>query len=98
MTHTARVLLHWLVETRPPDQERRIVRPARFDHQGEDWKKDAWSLVVEAEGRPDAHGNQVGTARFLSPDAPHDWLSEGRRFTLFENKPLAEGQVIPPRQ
>jgi len=94
MTHTAKVRLHWLVETHTRNQEQRIVRPARFDHQGEDWKKDAWSLVIEAAGAPDDNGNQVGTARFLSSAAPHDWLSEGRRFTLFENKALAEGEVI----
>jgi hypothetical protein len=31
---------------------------------------------------------------FLVPDAPHDWLSLGRRFTLFEGElALAEGIV-----
>jgi hypothetical protein len=93
MTHTAKVRIHWLAA--PPVQAQRIVRPARFDHQGEDWKKDAWSLVVDTENAPDTQGYQVGTAKFLSPEAPHDWLTEGKRFTLFAEKAIAEGEVIP---
>ena len=55
---------------------------------------DAWSLVVDVEGVPDTQGYQVGTARFLAPDAPHDWLSEGKRFTLFEGRlALAVGEI-----
>jgi hypothetical protein len=28
------------------------------------------------------------------PSAPHDWLSEGKRFTLFEGRlALAEGEI-----
>jgi hypothetical protein len=49
---------------------------------------------VNVEGVPDAQGHQVGTVRFLMPGAPHDWLSEGKRFTLFEGRlALAEGEI-----
>lgn len=61
-----------------------FILPARFDHQGDDWKKDAWSLVIEVEGTPDESGKQNGTARFLMSSAPQAWLSEGGRFTIFE--------------
>jgi hypothetical protein len=96
MTQTAKVLLHWLVSgpSNHSPRGQRFSLPARFDHQGEDWLDDAWSLVVEVEGVPDAEGCQIATVRFLVPDAPHDWLSEGKRFTLFEGRlALAEGQI-----
>jgi hypothetical protein len=96
MTRTAEVLLHWLVSgpSNHSPRGQRFSLPARFDHQGEDWTKDAWSLVVDVEGVPDAEGHQAGTVRFLVPGAPHDWLSEGRRFTLFEGRvALAEGEI-----
>ena len=95
MNRTVRVLLRWLV-SEPASQSPRGPRfstPARFDHQGENWTRDAWSLIITTAGTPDAKGQQFATARFLVPDAPHEWLSVGKRFTLFEGKPIAEGLV-----
>ena len=96
MNHTVKVLLHWLV-TAPTGQSprgERFSRPARFDHQGDDWTSNAWSLVINTEGTLDARGNQMATAKFLVADAPHEWLAAGRRFTLFEgNLALADGVV-----
>ena len=95
MNRTVKVVLHWLVDApnggSPRSQQ--FSRPARFDHQGEDWTTNAWSLVITTEGSPDAVGRQLATARFLGPEAPHGWLSVGRRFTLFEGVALAEGVV-----
>jgi len=95
MTHTAKVLIHWLY--RPTDQSPlgpHFSRPARFDHQGDDWTNNAWSLVVDVEGHPDVQGYQAGTARFLMPTAPQVWLSVGGRFRLFEGDlPIAEGEI-----
>ena len=96
MTHTANVLLHWLVNVPSGHSPRgqRFSLPARFEHQGEDWTSDAWSLFIELEGVPDALGYQIGTARFLTPDSPRDWLSKGKRFTLFEGRlALADGEI-----
>jgi hypothetical protein len=93
MTKTVRVRLHWLVK---PNHGQRIVRPVRFDHQGDEWTKDAWSLVIDADNPADADGYQLGSAQFLSPDGPHQWLCEGRHFTLFEGSPVAEGEILPP--
>jgi hypothetical protein len=58
--------------------------PARFDHQGDDWTHDAWSLVFDLEGIP-ARGYQTGTARFL-----------GKRcaMRLMNNKPSNENPLI----
>jgi hypothetical protein len=104
--HSAKVLLHWL--NRPSDGSpndhsplgEHFSRPARFDHQGDDWTDDAWSLVVDVKGRPNIQGEQDGTVRFLMPTAPQEWLSVGKKFTLFEGRtPVAEGEVkrVSPR-
>ena len=96
MNQAAKVRLHWLV-TAPPGKSPRGLRfstPARFDHQGEDWIRDAWSLMIDTQGIPDAQGQQFATAKFLVPNAPHDWLAPGKHFTLFEGElALAEGVV-----
>jgi len=96
VTRTAEVHLHWLVSgpSNHSPRGQRFSLPARFDHQGEDWTEDAWGLVVDVEGVPDAESHQVGIARFLMPGAPHDWLSEGKRFILFEGRSaIAEGKI-----
>lgn len=97
MTHSAKVRLHWLVSgsSNYSPRGQRFSLPARFDHQGDDWTLDAWSLVIEVEGAPDHKGYQTAIARFLMPDAPNDWLLEGKRFTLFEGRiALVEGEVM----
>lgn len=94
MNRTAKVVLHWLERDRPFPRNQRFSRPARFDHQGQDWKQDAWNLTVVTEGNVDAAGRQSATVKFLVPNAPHDWLSVGKRFTLIEGElALAEGVV-----
>ena len=95
MNRTVKILLRWLVNA-PAGQSprgRRFSRPARFEHQGEDWTSNGWSLVINTAGVPDEQGRQSATAKFLVADAPHDWLSVGKRFMLYENIPLAEGVV-----
>lgn len=93
--HSAKVLLHWL--SGPSDRSplgQHFSRPARFDHQGDDWTNDAWSLVVDVKGHPNNQGDQDGTVSFLTPAAPHEWLSVGKKFTLFEGRtPVAKGEV-----
>ena len=93
--HSAKVVIHWL--NRPSGRSplgERFARPARFDHQGDDWIDDAWSLVVDVKGHPNIQGDQDGTVRFLTPAAPQEWLSAGKKFTLFEGRtPVAKGEV-----
>jgi hypothetical protein len=96
MNHTVKAALHWfeLQSNRPFPRSQRFSRPARFEHQGEDRKQNAWSLTVITEGDVDAQGRQSAEVKFLVPEAPHDWLSIGKRFTLFEGElALAEGIV-----
>lgn len=95
MNRKATVHLHWLVNTPAGHSPRgqRFARPARFEHQAEDWINNAWSLAIQTDGIPDQSRQQEATVRFLAPDAPHDWLIIGARFTLYENVPIAEGIV-----
>ncbi|WP_154070946.1 hypothetical protein [Bradyrhizobium lablabi] len=96
----AKVLLHWLVTGQLDVSPRgsHFSLPARFDHQGDDWMDNAWSLVVDLDGSPDSHRNQVGTVGFLMPEAPNDWLREGKRFILMEGPlALAEGEITQVR-
>jgi hypothetical protein len=68
--------------------------PARFAHQNDNWKNDAWSLIITTLGETDDRGYQSATARFLMPKAPDEWLSVGEKFTLSDGTAdLAEGIV-----
>lgn len=92
----AKIILQWLQNESANHSPRRqrFVLPARFDHQGNNWKENAWSLVIEVEGIPNGGGQQHGLARFLMPSAPHGWLVEGAHFTIFEGAlALANGKV-----
>jgi hypothetical protein len=70
---------------------------ARFDAQTEDeWRKDAWSLVLNLEGNPDKALSQMAWVRFLAEEnAPMAWLQPPHSFALFEgSKKVAEGTVL----
>jgi len=100
MSRKVKIKLRWLVNA-PAGQSPRgqnFTRPARFQHQGDDWKREAWSLAINTEGVPNDQGEQSASANFLMANAPHDWLSVGNLFTLYENVPLAEAvveQILP---
>ena len=102
MTRTAEIKLRWLVGNglrNYSPRGQRFALPARVDHQKEDWRNDACSVVVEMDGPPDAQGHQIGRAAFLVSGAPHDWLAPGKRFTLFEGDlavAAAEIQTVIP--
>jgi hypothetical protein len=71
-----------------------FVLPARFEHQGDDWIQNAWSLVVETLSPANPSGTQAAQIHFLMEDAPSDWLASGERFSLFEgNLWLADGVI-----
>ena len=67
---------------------------ARFEDQKTDWRKEAWSLVIEFNNPPNAqltHEVQVG---FLADDAPKELLNPGSKFELMEGaKTVARGVV-----
>jgi hypothetical protein len=96
MKTTANILLHWLVSVKGNlPRNHCFSLPARFDHQGDDWTNNAWSVVVNVDGVVDKQNNQYGTMWFLMDGAPCEWLSKGKRFTLFEGAmALAEGTII----
>jgi hypothetical protein len=58
---------------------------AWFEEQTEEqWKKDAWSLVIEFSDQPDESGHQVVAVRFLSEKGPTKWLKPSSKFCLYE--------------
>lgn len=69
---------------------------ARFESQTEEeWKIDAWSVILEFQQPPDESGCHIVQVRFLSPSGPSHWLELSRRFTLYEGKRrVAEGIVL----
>src|ERR1700738_2101715 len=93
MSRTAKVLLRWLVPANELPRGWQVSAPARFGHQGDGWKSNAWSLVIKTEDESDSKRQQSGTAWFLATEALQAWLTTGRKFTLFTSKPIAEGVV-----
>jgi hypothetical protein len=69
---------------------------ARFEAQtAEDWRSNAWSLVMEFHDLPDESGYQTAAVRFLSIEGPTKWLEAPSRFSLYEgDKKVAEGIVL----
>lgn len=67
---------------------------SRFELEVEREPEEAWSLVVEFEEPPRYHAQTRVRIRFLSPEAPTDWLRIGSRFELLEgNRVVATGEV-----
>jgi hypothetical protein len=72
----------------------RYVAPAKFESAAEAWPGEAWSLVVELIDRAPGSHEWVAQVHFLMGDAPHDLLTEGADFELYEGKRcVARGQV-----
>lgn len=91
------VLLEWkvpVVSDRGFPRGARFTVPARFSHQGSDWTKNAWSLVVECKAPVSQTGAQEAMVEFLMPSAPHEWLARGQRFDLFEGKLLLASGIV----
>lgn len=93
--------IRWL----KPDEGGRAAPPAgrwysavaKFESQSdEQWRKEAWSLVLDLEDSPDETWTQTALVRFLAAaEAPADWLQPRKSFELFEgSKKVAEGRVL----
>ena len=98
MTQRVKARLNWMIPAGPNGSAPRgpkFSMPAKFDHQGDDWGADAWSLVVESSTTLGPRGAQEVQVHFLAPDAPSAWLVRGRKFTLQEGRNcLAEGEIL----
>src|SRR5262249_12313861 len=67
---------------------------AKFEAQGDDWLKEAWSVVVTFTSQPNAERRHEVAIRFLGREAPQEYLSLGSRFSLMEGaRAVAEGIV-----
>ncbi len=51
---------------------------------------------MQPEGVPDRSGHhQIAMVGFLFPEAPHEWLIIGAKFTVLEGRiELARGEII----
>ena len=88
VTSDAIARIRWLSSrdggrTRPPIGPT-YTTVARFAHQGDQWAKDAWSLVIEFLERPDQDLCHLAKVRFLAENSPSGWLEEGSEFELLE--------------
>jgi hypothetical protein len=81
-----------------PQPGPRYSTVARFEEQTEEqWKHEAWSLVIELHGQADNSGHQFADIRFLSNDWPTNWLQPSCKFCLYEGeKKVADGIVLEP--
>jgi len=71
---------------------------ALFEEQTEEqWRHEAWSLVIDLHGQPDDSGYQFADIRFLAEDGPTKWLQPSCMFSLYEGeKKVADGIVLEP--
>ena len=99
MSVKVKARIHWL----PPEAGGRRETPpgprystvARFEAVKDRWPEEAWSIVAEIPGPPDASGCMIVNLWFLFENAPMDLLRPGSRFDLFEGRKLvAHGEVV----
>jgi len=71
-----------------PPSGPRYSTVARFDRLRDMWPDNAWSIVADFVGSMDEERCILARVRFLSEKAPHDLLSVGSSFDLFEGPRL----------
>lgn len=99
MNHSVKARLTWLTAGKggrsTPPAGPRYSTVTHFSAQGTDWKKDAWSLVVEFTQPPDASLSHPVQVTFLIPDGPAHLLTSGNSFELLEgDRVVAEGVIL----
>jgi hypothetical protein len=73
----------------------RYSTPARFEGQAPGPEGANWSLVLDLKTSPPQSTDWIADVRFLFPEAPHELLSKGARFELYEGKKcVARGVVL----
>lgn len=62
----------------------RYITVAKFLEDGDEWNKEAWSVVLEFLPGTALSSTFRATARFLMPDAPWERMIEGCTFEMYE--------------
>ena len=71
------------------------VAPAKFLAHSEKWGVEDWSLVVEKIENADGSKEWLTNVWFGMEDAPHEWLSSGSSFELYEGcRCVGIGRII----
>lgn len=90
MKHKVRAKIYWIPEDaggrKNPPTGPKYSTVARFDDNGGDWIKKAWSVVVENFEPPHEGFSTIADVSFLVSDAPEHLLCVGRRFELLEGR------------
>ena len=75
---------------------KRYITVSRFQEDLENWRQEAWSMVLEFDIPPIKQGNSgFARAYFLVDEAPIERLKQGCRFELYEGKKkVAIAQVL----
>jgi hypothetical protein len=99
VSESVKARITWLT----PDQGGRLTLPsglrystvARFAAQGAEWKRNAWSLVVEFAEVPRVAFSHVAQVKFLVPEGPVELLTSGGSFDLLEgSRVVARGVIL----
>lgn len=99
MSKVMKARINWLPpehggRQRPPIGVR-YVTVSRFDQDDEQWRKEAWSLVLEKNEPSKNPLETVADIHFLAPDAPDELLYKGAVFELYEGRRrVAMGEVL----
>lgn len=97
MTNSWPAVLQWKIPSTSGLVSRRVhrfSRPAKFEHQGDEWLGDAWSVVIESVSPVSADGSQDVRVHFLVAEGPIEWLTLDRRFSLLEGELLLADGVV----
>ncbi len=78
----------------PPDGPR-YSTVIRFDQQRETWRNEAWSLVADLLGTPDAQFIQQAKVQFFAEGSPEHLLVPGSHFDLMEgDRIVGRGEIL----
>ena len=93
-----RATIKWVPEIdggrKGPPAGLRYSTVARLDEQKNDWPQTAWSLVLDFSDSPHTR-NEAQVSFLVEEGAPHELLSPGSKFDLFEGgKLVASGEIV----
>jgi hypothetical protein len=86
MTKSVKVLVEWSDEKRRSmPVNGRYSTVAKFEEDGPNWPREAWSIVLEFDPTLAVQaGSHEAMVRFLMPSGPSERFKNGRTFELYE--------------
>jgi hypothetical protein len=95
---TMKAAVRWLTREEGGRKEQpigpRYVADGRFLAHAEKWEIEGWDLVVTKIGDMDEPTQWLAEVHFRVEEAPHEWLTPGAEFELYEGKrKVAVGRI-----